>query len=57
LIAALAIYQFHWQRADGLVGLAIAGLIWAGATPLVLASIRELKSTQLQDARVPENKV
>jgi cobalt-zinc-cadmium efflux system protein len=57
LIAALAIYQFHWQRADGLVGLAIAGLIWVGATPLVLASIRELKSTQLQDARVPENEV
>ena len=42
LIAAVLIYFFHWQRADGFVSLVVAGFILLGAMPLLQASIRRL---------------
>lgn len=42
LIAALAISVLHWQRADGIVSLVVAGFILIGAIPLILASVKQL---------------
>jgi len=44
LIAALAITLFHWQRADGVVSLAVASLILLGALPLIQASLTRLSA-------------
>ncbi len=46
LIAALAIYLLHWQRADGIVSLAVAGFILIGAIPLILASMKQLNEPE-----------
>ena len=42
LIAALFISLLHWQRADGIVSLIVAGFILIGAIPLILASMNQL---------------
>jgi cobalt-zinc-cadmium efflux system protein len=38
VLAAIAVWQWHWLQADSLVSLAIAGLIVTGAMPLIRQS-------------------
>ncbi len=45
LIAALLISVLHWQRADGIVSLIVAGFILIGAMPLIVASVSQLKNS------------
>lgn len=46
LLAALGIHLWHWQRADGAVGLGVAGLIILGAIPLINDSWQRLAQPQ-----------
>lgn len=38
IIAAIAVWRFHWLWADGAISLFVAGLIIVGAIPLILQS-------------------
>ncbi|MEO0408334.1 MAG: cation diffusion facilitator family transporter [Cyanobacteria bacterium P01_A01_bin.135] len=44
LVAALVIWQTGWYRIDGLIGVAIAGLIMAATLPLLRRSLTALKT-------------
>ncbi|MBE9077091.1 cation transporter [Romeria aff. gracilis LEGE 07310] len=56
-VAAIAIWQFQWYWADGVIGLGVAGLILSGAVPLIRQSLeillerapRQLSSEQIRD--------
>ncbi|MBE9180849.1 cation transporter [Oculatella sp. LEGE 06141] len=42
IIAAIAVWLFHWNWADGAISLVVSGLIGAGAIPLIHHSVKIL---------------
>lgn len=46
ILAAVLIWVFHWNQADAVISLVIAGMIGLGACPLIQASLAALTSSQ-----------
>lgn len=60
LVAAIAIYAFHWQRADGVVSLAVSSFILLGAIPLLRAALQTLSfesTSEPLDKSLPDKPV